>query len=284
MILTGPEIAHTLEFVEAQHLAQQVATLRDITKRKDVCTFNVCGGIAAFTDPAFGRKLNHVTGLGMGVAVSDEAIEQLEAQYYARALDVEIDVCPHATPSTLAVLSARGYVVNAFSNTYVRELRDDDVEILPPDGIEIATGRSVAANTFVSHSVAGFEMQAKPRPRALLEALALIAAARTDTTRFAATLDGHIAGTAGMSVIASPMGKIAHLYIASTHPAYRGRGIQLALIRARLSAAREAGCTLASITARAQNVSARNTERAGFRLAYTKATFMKPYSKPSDAK
>ncbi|VVD94428.1 hypothetical protein PCO31110_01804 [Pandoraea communis] len=284
MILTGPEVAHSLELVEARHLAQQVATLRSVTKRQDVCALNVCGGIAALTDNAFGRKLNHVTGLGMGVAVSDEAIEQLEAEYGARSLDVEIDACPHAVPSTLDVLSARGYVVNAFSNTYVRELGGDDFEVPPPAGIEIVSGRSVAESAFVSHSVSAFEMQAKPRPRALLEALAIIAAARTDTTRFVATLDGHIAGTAGMSVIDSPMGKIAHLYIASTHADYRGRGVQLALIRARLSAAREAGCTLASVTARAQNVSARNTERAGFRLAYTKATLVKPFVKPTDAK
>ncbi|AJC19815.1 GNAT family N-acetyltransferase [Pandoraea pulmonicola] len=284
MILTGPEVAHSLELVEAQHLAQQVATFRSVTKRKDVCALNVCGGIAALTDSAFGRKLNHVTGLGMGAAVSHEAIARLEAEYGARGLDVEIDVCPHAVPSTLAVLSERGYVTNAFSNTYVRELADDDVEVSPPTGIEIVSGGSVSESTFVSHSVAAFEAQAKPRPRALLEALAVIAAARTDTTCFAATLDGHIAGTAGMSVMASPMGKIAHLHIASTHAAYRGRGIQFVLIRARLSAAREAGCTLASITARAQNVSARNTERAGFRLAYTKATLMKPLLKPTDAK
>jgi len=49
------------------------------------------------------------------------------------------------------------------------------------------------------------------------------------------------------------------------------------LIRSRLAAAQEAGCTIASITARPQNVSARNTERAGFSLAYTKATFVKRY-------
>lgn len=278
MILTGFEVAHSLEFIEAQHLARQVATFRDLTKRMDVCALDVCGGIAAMTDDAFGRKLNHVTGLGMGVTVSDEAIAQLEADYGARSLDVEIDVCPHADPSTLAVLTKRGYGVNAFSNTYVRELLDEDFDTPPPAGIAIVTDRTVVARTFVSDSVAAFEMQAKPRPRVLLETLATIAVARADTTLFAATFDGHTAGTAGMSVIESPIGKIAHLYIAGTHPSCRGRGVQLALIRARLLAAREAGCTLASITARAQNVSARNTERAGFRLAYTKATLMKPTS------
>ncbi|MFC4278217.1 GNAT family N-acetyltransferase [Achromobacter aloeverae] len=285
MILTGLEVAHALEFTEATHLGRQVAAFRTLTKREDVSALSVCGGIAAFTDSTFGRKLNHVTGLGMGVTVSEEAISQLEARYSARALDVEVDLCPHADPSALAVLSARGYVVNAFSNTYVHDLLGDDLEAPPPAGIEIVADRSVVESIFVSHSVAAFEAQAQSRPRALLETLALIAAARTDTTLYAATLDGRPAGTAGMSIVASAMGKIAHLYIAGTHPSYRGRGVQRALIHARLSAARQAGCTMASITARPRNASARNTERAGFRLAYTKATFMKACpSLPHDRK
>ncbi|WP_353190114.1 GNAT family N-acetyltransferase [Pandoraea pnomenusa] len=284
MILTGFEVAHALEFVEASHLARQVAMFRSLTQRDDAYALNVCGGMAALTDRVFGRKLNHVTGLGMGATVDAEAIRQLEDAYHVRALDVEIDVCPHADPSTLAVLSARGYTVNAFSNTYVRGLEGDDVDLPPPDGVEIVTDRSIVDGLFVPNSVAAFETQATPRPRVLLETLAKIALARTDTTRFIALLDGRVAGTAGVSVIDSPMGKVAHLYIASTHPAYRGRGVQLALIRARLAAARAAGCVMASVTARAQNVSARNTERAGFALAYTKATFAKPYARPVDGR
>lgn len=88
----------------------------------------ICGGIAALTENVFGRKLNYVTGLGMGTSVNTEAIEQLEAAYHARALDVEIDLCPHGDATTLAVLTERGYAVNAFSNTYVRTLRDKDLE------------------------------------------------------------------------------------------------------------------------------------------------------------
>ncbi|MFM0209540.1 GNAT family N-acetyltransferase [Paraburkholderia sediminicola] len=278
MILTGPEVAYALENAEARHLALQVETYRGLTKREGVHTLEMCGGIAALTENIFGRKLNHVTGFGMGTPVSADAVEQLEAVYNERALDVEIDLCPHADGTALAVLMERGYAVNAFSNTYVRMLIDEDLTARPPNGIEIVTDRAIVEDVFVSHSIAGFEMQAVRRSPLLLEALAKIAIARADTMLFAARLNGQLAGTGGMSVIATPVGKIAHLYIASTHPAHRGRGIQLALIRSRLAAARNAGCTMASITARPYNTSARNTERAGFSLAYTKATFVKRYS------
>jgi len=278
MILTGPEVAFALENAEARHLALQVEAYRGLTKRKDIRTLEVCGGIAALTENVFGRKLNHVTGLGMGTPVSADAVERLETAYNERALDVEIDLCPHADDTALDVLTARGYAANAFSNTYVRMLSDEDLTARPPDGIEIVTDRAVVEDVFAAHSIAGFEIQAVRRSPILLEALAKIAVARTDTTLFAAKLNGSLAGTGGMSVIETPVGKIAHLYIASTHPAHRGRGIQLALIRARLAAAQQAGCAMASITARPYNTSARNTERAGFGLAYTKVTLVKRFS------
>jgi hypothetical protein len=46
------------------------------------------------------------------------------------------------------------------------------------------------------------------------------------------------------------------------------------LSEARLVAAREMGCTIATLSARPYNGSARNAERAGFTLAYTKSTFV----------
>ena len=57
---------------------------------------------------------------------------------------------------------------------------------------------------------------------------------------------------------------------ASTRPAFRQRGVQTALLHARMDAAREAGCDLALVVTAPGEDSQRNVERAGFRLAYTK--------------
>jgi len=261
--LTGPELAHAFEQAEALHLQRQVDTYGRITGRA-ARTLSVCGGVAAFTDPAFGRKLNHVTGFAMGVAVDAAALAALEAGYAALGLGTEVDLCPHAHASAAPALGARGYVLDAFSNTYARRLDDIDVDAdVNADAVE---------RDFVAASVAGFSVQAQQRPRALLEALAQVALARADTQLFVARLDGAVAGSAGMSVLDTQAGPIAHLYIASTLPVARGRGVQSALLRARLARARRLGCVLAQVTVRTANVSARNTERAGFALAYTKAT------------
>lgn len=271
MVLTSPSVAGAIEAAEAHHLRQQVQTWRALGAA-DAHVVEIAGGVAAFTERLFGRKLNHVTGLGMNGPVDAGALGSLEAAYAARGLGVEIDLCPHAVASLLPLLAGRGYAVNAFSNTYARTL--DDVPERR-DGIEVLQGTE-ADELFVEASIGGFSVQADKRPRDLLAALARIARARADTALFVARIGGQVAGSAGLSVAETPSGLVGELYIASTLPEFRGRGVQTALLRSRLAAAKAAGCALAVVMARPANTSARNTERAGFRLAFTKATFARP--------
>jgi len=272
VILTSPDVGASLEAAEAWHLRVQCETWRALGAAQ-AHAVEIGGGIAAFTEPLFGRKLNHVTGLGLAGPVDEDALARLEAAYATRGLGVEIDLCPHADASVTALLGRRGYVVNAFSNTYVRTL--DGVEDRASPDIEILPAADAGA-LFVDASVAGFSLQAHQRPRELLVALARIAQAREDTALFVARIDGHVAGSAGLAVMDTPRGRIGELYIASTLPGFRGRGVQTALLQARLAAARDAGCALVFVGARPANTSARNTERAGFGLAFTKSTFARP--------
>ena len=272
MVITSPLVARAIEAAEAHHLRVQVDTWRALGA-SHAHVVELGTGVAAFTEPLFGRKLNHVTGLGMDdVPVDEAALAALEAAYAQRDLGTEIDLCPHADASLLTLLARRGYSVNAFSNTYAHTLDDIATASARGHDVEILHGDAADA-LFVDASVEGFSVQATQRPRELLVALARIARAREDTSLFVARVDGHIAGSAGLSVADTPLGPIGELYIASTLPAWRGRGVQAALLRARLVAARAAGCTLAVVMARAANTSARNTERAGFHLAFTKSTF-----------
>ncbi|WP_338551429.1 GNAT family N-acetyltransferase [Paenibacillus sp. KS-LC4] len=71
---------------------------------------------------------------------------------------------------------------------------------------------------------------------------------------------------------------IASLTFAATLPEYRKRGVQAALIAARLLAAAQAGCTLMVGQASYCSSSQRNMERAGMSLCYTRSTWSKPPS------
>ena len=62
---------------------------------------------------------------------------------------------------------------------------------------------------------------------------------------------------------------------AGTLSEYRGRGLQTALLRARLADAAAGGCEYAVIVTQGGTTSQRNCERMGFRVAYSKVTVIK---------
>jgi GNAT superfamily N-acetyltransferase len=276
MMLTTVEMAQRLEEADVLHLTRQVEACSQLFPGQDISALSVGGGVAAFTTPLFGRKLNHIVGFGVGGTVSSEELAAIEESYSNSGIDTEIDLCPHADASTLRVLSAHGYTVNGFINNYVRILTDNDLVgagSLETSRIKISRVISERLHEFPDISLAGYRDGG--RPELLLKTLARIAASRADTRIYLATIDGKIAGSAGLALIETSKGGVAHLYIDSTLPEHRGRGVQAALLRARLSDARRAGFDIASSGARSANISSRNIERAGFCLAYTKVTFAK---------
>jgi GNAT superfamily N-acetyltransferase len=270
------ELAQGLEEAEARHLAGQIGALAALDPALTATTLTVEGGVAALTVPGFGRKLNHVVGLGMRGAVDHPDVERLETAFFARDIPIEIDLCPYADPSALTVLAARGYRGTAFSNTYCCSLAPHRAAG-PCEAMDtrLRCAPATDIDAFIQASVDGFAAQPNPRPRRLLEVLARSAAMRRDVLLFTAETDGGIAGTAALALLQTACGTVAHLFLASTRHGFRGKGVQRALLDLRLDTARQRGADFASVTARPLNASARNTERAGFRLAYTKSSFSK---------
>ncbi|MDH4064404.1 MAG: GNAT family N-acetyltransferase, partial [Acidobacteriota bacterium] len=83
-------------------------------------------------------------------------------------------------------------------------------------------------------------------------------------------LASHGGATAGGASMCFRDG-IALLCGAATLPALRRRGVQSALLRARLARAREGGCELAVVTTQPGSKSQQNVQRSGFELLYTRA-------------
>jgi GNAT superfamily N-acetyltransferase len=82
-------------------------------------------------------------------------------------------------------------------------------------------------------------------------------------------LDGVPAGAALLAVDDD----VGYLANASTLPEFRGRGVQSALVAARIADARAAGCEQIASQAEFGSASMRNLERAGLQVAYTKAVW-----------
>jgi ribosomal protein S18 acetylase RimI-like enzyme len=75
--------------------------------------------------------------------------------------------------------------------------------------------------------------------------------------------------------LAIPEHRVFALCGAGTLAEFRGRGLQTALLRARMAAAVEAGCEYAVVVTQGGTISQRNAERLGFRVAYSKVTVIK---------
>jgi len=87
-----------------------------------------------------------------------------------------------------------------------------------------------------------------------------------------ARLDGAIAGGAALRVT----GRIAQFSGAATVPAHRRRGVQSALLAARLADAAAAGCDIAVVTTAPGTKSQQNAQRCGFDLLYTRVVLVRP--------
>ena len=125
------------------------------------------------------------------------------------------------------------------------------------------------AETFAVY--ARTRMEAHELPAELLgQAAADLGGWRTAprATLYLARADGHAAATAALTT--SPDGTIAYLADGATLPAFRGRGLQSALIRRRVADAAAAGAEVACSQASFGSTSHRNLHREGLVHGFTK--------------
>ncbi|OQD72568.1 hypothetical protein PENDEC_c020G01231 [Penicillium decumbens] len=278
-LLIEPHTAHRCEDAQALHIRRQAEICQELYPNKNVLIQPVPkGGIAIRTLPAFRGKLNRAVGCGEEGELADADLKGLESVFATVGLEPEIHLSPFAQPSVFESLVSRGYIETGILSTYWCTLEQSAVEDTKActTGAPVMARRATVDETeqFIEASATGF--QTNGRSYELLRALALIANRRTDTTLYLAFANHEIAGTAAMATMETGSGGVAHLYLDSTLPGYRGRGVQLALIRARLLDAAWLGLGVATTITRVGDGSARNAERAGLRLAYTTAILTPP--------
>ncbi|KAL4983751.1 hypothetical protein BDW68DRAFT_168220 [Aspergillus falconensis] len=275
--------AHLIERAETAFITAQIDAARQLFPDDGFLAEPIGGGVAAVTKASFGRKLNHVAGIGMDGPVTDKDVDDIERLYKAIGVSPEINLCPFAHDSAVKVLKKRGYMTCAEMNVYGLSLQDYEAEDRTRreeeeykrnkgEEIRITPVSKEDHLLFIQSSTTAFTSPETPN-HDLFRTLATIATLRPDTRLYIAKINGKIAGTAGLALISTPLGKVAELYIDSTVPEFRGRGVQAALLRDRLSEAKREGCDIAAVTTWPGGVSARNMERVGFRLAYRKDVF-----------
>ncbi|WP_245872917.1 GNAT family N-acetyltransferase [Deinococcus planocerae] len=181
-----------------------------------------------------------------------DAFETFSAEHGQPA---KLHVLSHAVPPLLPLLRARGYVLDSVLHVYTH-----DLSTLPP-APPLTVREEPDPEVWADLSARGFG----PGTAAIMRLVAQAAGTR----RLVAEADGQPAGTAALSVTEG----VAAFYGTSTLPEFRGRGVQTALLAARLRLAADLGADLASVFVTPGSGSERNVRRAGFVVAGTRLTF-----------
>jgi len=226
---------------------------------------DMAGGAAAFTTPE--SPLTHLVGAGMYGPVTAADIDAVETFYRERGCpSVNIDVCPHSHESLAEVLAGRGYWIAEFNNVLARRIGPADQ--WPADTRVTRTHDLGLWSTTV---MGGFFDRDEPGAEEVEVGEALFA------MDGAASFVAHEGGTPAAGATVTIRSGTAYFISDSTLTQYRGRGLQRALIEARLAAAVNAGCDIAAVTTLAGTLSQRNYERCGFRVVYTKLNMQRDF-------
>jgi GNAT superfamily N-acetyltransferase len=232
----------------------------------------VGGGMATFAEP--GSPFNKVAGLGFAaLPVAD--VDEVEDAYSKVGSPVQVELSTLADQELGARLTDRGYRLTGFENVLGRRLTDADTATFPaevrrsPDG-ELRTWLDVVVEAFLHEDDEGVASHER-FPRDALEAAERNQATSLGAVRYLARRDGEPAGGA---LFRNGGNGVAQFAGAATMPAHRRRGVQSALLAARLADARTAGCDIAVVTTRPGSPSQRNVQRAGFQLLYSRAVLV----------
>jgi ribosomal protein S18 acetylase RimI-like enzyme len=228
----------------------------------------ICGGHMIFA--GLGSPIGRATGLGLDGPFSAEDLNRVELFYRSHGAPAQVDLCPLHDPAVFELFKERGYGIAELNNVLYRRLDAEEEFASPPTGCEIRRGQPDEARELGGIVERAFFPDGTPEPfKDLLPPLYQMEGALT----FAASVEGKMVACGAGLVI--PQHRIFAVCGAGTDAEFRGRGLQTALLRARLAAAAAAGCEYAVVVTQGGTISQRNCQRLGFRVAYSKVTVIK---------
>jgi GNAT superfamily N-acetyltransferase len=273
-LFCGTALAERIERAEAQLIAKASEAARHRRAGTAGFVIPVAGGVASFAEQ--GSPFNKVAGLGFAGVPSAAALDQIERAFTACSAAVQIELAHLADPAIGALLTGRGYRLVSFENVLGLAVERAPERITPP-GVEVRSSGDGEFDSWLDVVAEGFahpDRQGVPSheefPREVIAGAERDFAA-AGVTRYIALRDGVIAGGASLRMADG----IAQLTGAATAPAHRRRGIQTALLSARLADAAAAGCDVAVVTTQPASKSQQNVQRRGFDLLYTRAVLVK---------
>jgi len=228
----------------------------------------ICGGHMIFA--GLGSPIGRATGLGLDRPFTTGDLDRVEEFYRSQRAPSQVDLCPLHDGAVFEMCKQRGYGIAELNNVLYRPLGANEKFPDLPVYCTIRRGRQEEARELGKIVERAFFPDGAPAAfQDLLTPLYQMEGAVT----FAASVDGEaVACGAGLVI---PEHRVFAICGAGTAAEYRNRGLQTALLHARLAAAAQAGCEYAVVVTQGGTASQRNCERMGFRVAYSKVTVIK---------
>lgn len=219
------------------------------------------GTIAVFDGPD--SPITQSFGLGLSEEFTAESLNTIEAFFRSRGASPTHEVSPFAGAATLAMLCQRGYTPIEISSVLHRTI---DAPASPiAANIHVRLINPGEEKLWAGVSAKGWSHE-YPELALSVEQFGALAALSQATSCFLAEWEGTPAA-AGVLILHEG---VALFGGAATVFEYRRKGLQSALLNARMRYAVDAGCNLAMMVTEAGSNSQRNSERQGFRIAYTR--------------
>jgi hypothetical protein len=261
--------ARRLESVEEMPQVFYARVFQKTRPEMGAAVEEICGGHMIFA--GLGSPIGRATGAGLDRAFTVEDLDRVEQFYRARKAPSQVDLCPLHDEAVFEMVKARGYGIAELNNVLYRKLDPKEEFPAAPAGCEIRRSQPEEAEELSAIVERAFFPEGAPEAyRGLLAPIYKMEGG----VAFKASVDSKIVACAAGLTIGEH--RVFALCGAGTLEGFRGRGLQTALLQARMAAA-EAGCEYAVVVTRGGTTSQRNCERLGFRVGYSKVTVIKNF-------
>lgn len=264
------KFARRLELAEELAGAAVAQAHRKMIAGSRAETLAIGGGTAIFVEPS--SPISQCIGCGVNRDISTEEIAGIEDFYWSCGAGSQIVVSTEFAAGLQQALDERGYAVVERNLAFYRELpfRGD---VGAPEGYAIREVQDRERPEWAAMQAQIFAEFAESA--AAIEPLFLLFASSEGYRSYVAIHQetGELAG--GAAIYVSSECGIACVAGAATKPAHRGRGLQQAMLRRRLSDATAAGCDLAFMSTLLETTSCRNAQRQGFVRGYERVVMRK---------
>jgi hypothetical protein len=268
-VFASPDLAARIDRAEGRLCASIAREFQDAK------VFDVDGGVGVFVERD--SPSNKLIGVGFSGEVDDAVLSEIEAHFAGRGARLQAEISTLADPVVHRQLAARGYVPGGFEHVLGHELHGTmappppDVTVEQLSSADLPTLSQVMAEGFSNPDIGGVGGDALP-PADEIRRLFTLTLRAPGVRGYIARIGGVVVGGAALRIDDG----VAQFSGAATLPAFRRRGVQTVLLRARLADASRAGCSIGVVVTQPASKSQQNAQREGFSLLYARQLLVKP--------